>query len=77
MRNDYQKYEIWNSLCASMVLSASAFSAGLKVVRLEGETSNSLFDTLEDWNAYLKAEKIEFPQRENPSRQPSRRGPSL
>jgi hypothetical protein len=32
MRNDYQKYEIWNSLCASMVLSASAFSAGLKVV---------------------------------------------
>lgn len=47
------------------------------MVRLEGETSNSLFETLEDWNAYLKAEKIEFPQRENPSRQPSRRGPSL
>lgn len=48
-----------------------------EMVRLEGETSNSLFETLEDWNAYLKAEKIEFPQRENPSRQPSRRGPSL
>jgi hypothetical protein len=27
---------------------------------LEGETSNSLFGTLENWNTYLKAENIDF-----------------
>jgi hypothetical protein len=26
----------------------------------EGETSNTLLDTLEDWNSYLKAEDISF-----------------
>jgi len=35
-----------------------------KMVRLRGETSNTLaddlFETLEDWNAYLQAEKIDF-----------------
>lgn len=34
------------------------------MVRLDGETSNTLadelFETLEDWNTYLKAEKIDF-----------------
>lgn len=47
------------------------------MVRLEGETSNSLFDTLEDWNHYLKAEKIELLKRDCPQRMPTRRGPSL
>ena len=32
----------------------------MQMAELEGETSNSLFDTLEDWNAYLKAENIDF-----------------
>lgn len=26
----------------------------------EGKTSNTLLDTLEDWNSYLKAEDISF-----------------
>lgn len=47
------------------------------MVQLEGETSNSLFETLEDWNAYLKAENIEFPHSDKPVRLPTRRGPSL
>lgn len=47
------------------------------MVQLEGETSNSLFDTLEDWNNYLKAEKVEIPKLQNKPRQPARRGPSL
>lgn len=34
--------------------------AKANLVQLEGETSNSLFDTLEAWNGYLKAEKIDF-----------------
>jgi hypothetical protein len=43
-----------------------------KMARFEGETSNALFETLEDWNTYLKAEKVSF---ERPKRQ--RKGPSL
>lgn len=43
----------------------------------EGETSNTLLDTLEDWNEYLKAEKIEFPDSDKLVRLPTRRGPSL
>ena len=30
------------------------------MVRLERESSNSLFDTLEDWNTYLKQEDIDL-----------------
>ena len=30
------------------------------MVRLEGETSNALFDELSDWNKYLKGENIDF-----------------
>jgi hypothetical protein len=30
------------------------------MVQLEGETYNEIFDKLEDWNKYLKAEKIDF-----------------
>ena len=48
-----------------------------EMVQLEGETSNSLFETLEDWNTYLKAEKVELPELQNQPRRPSRRGPSL
>ncbi len=47
------------------------------MVQLEGETSNSVFNTLADWNAYLKAEKIEFPHSDKPVRLPTRSGPSL
>jgi hypothetical protein len=43
-----------------------------KLARFEGETSNALFETLEDWNTYLKAEKVSF---ERPK--PQRKGPSL
>ena len=36
-----------------------------KLARLGGETSNTLaddlFETLEDWNTYLKCEKIDLP----------------
>jgi hypothetical protein len=28
------------------------------MARIEGETSNALFETLADWNTLLKAEKI-------------------
>jgi hypothetical protein len=31
-----------------------------EMVRLEGETSNALFDTLSDWNEHLKAKNIDF-----------------
>lgn len=31
-----------------------------KLVRLEGETSNTLLNTLEDWSSYLKAERVDF-----------------
>lgn len=30
------------------------------MVRLERETSNSLFEILEDWEAYLQAENLNF-----------------
>jgi hypothetical protein len=30
------------------------------MAHLDGETSNALFATLEDWNSYLKAEKIDL-----------------
>lgn len=30
------------------------------MVRLRGETSNTLFETLEDWSAYLQQEKVDF-----------------
>ena len=51
-----------------------------RMVGLEGETSNTLFDTLEEWNAYLKAENIDLNNLEIQSdikRHPIRRGPSL
>ncbi len=54
------------------------------MAELEGETSNSLFDTLEDWNAYLKAENVDFddlptePKRQQAKRKAQhRQGPSL
>jgi len=31
-----------------------------EMVRLERESSNSLFETLEDWNTYLKQEDIDL-----------------
>ena len=45
------------------------------MVGLEKETSNSLFDTLEDWNSYLKAENIEVDKLPTRPRKPVRRGP--
>lgn len=57
------------------------------MARLDGEISNSqdadLFEILEDWNAYLRAENVQFPQL--PVQQPKtaprprkrRSGPSL
>ncbi|HHB82012.1 MAG TPA: hypothetical protein ENK61_00915 [Devosia sp.] len=51
-----------------------------EMVGLGGETSNTLFDTLEEWNAYLKAEDIDLNNLEIQSdikRHPIRRGPSL
>ena len=33
-----------------------------KMVGSGGETSNHLFETLEDWSAHLKAENVELPQ---------------
>ena len=39
-------------------LSPSVYAKS-KLARLEDKTSNALFDTLEDWNAYLKAENID------------------
>lgn len=30
------------------------------MAHFEGETSNVLFETLEDWNKYLKAERVEL-----------------
>jgi len=45
----------------------------------EGETSNTLFDTLEEWNAYLKAEDIDLSSLEiqpDIKRHLIRRGPS-
>ena len=50
------------------------------MVGLEGETSNTLFDTLEEWNTYLKAEDIDLNCLEIPpniKHRPIRRGPSL
>jgi hypothetical protein len=32
----------------------------LEMARLEGETSNALFDTLEDWNTHLKGVKSDL-----------------
>lgn len=49
----------------------------LCLVQLEGETSNSLFDTLADWNSYLKAENVELPKLQDQPRLPTRRGPRL
>jgi len=51
------------------------------MVHLEGETSNTLFDTLEDWNHHLKAENIDFDElptkpRKRIERKPVRRGPT-
>jgi hypothetical protein len=45
------------------------------MVQLEGETSNSLFDVLEDWNSYLKSENVDplYPSARETS---SRRGPT-
>lgn len=47
------------------------------MVRLEGETSNALFETLEQWEAYLKSENIQLSQPVRPPAGPKRRGPSL
>ncbi|WP_419739544.1 hypothetical protein [Ruegeria sp.] len=32
------------------------------MARLEGETSNAFFETLESWTAYLEAEDIDLPE---------------
>ena len=37
------------------------------MVHLEGESSNALFDILEDWNKHLKAENFELPS-QNPDK---------
>ncbi len=57
------------------------------LVHLEGITSNTidddLFDTLEDWNTYLKAENVDFdklptePKRQVKRKLQHRQGPSL
>jgi len=41
----------------------------------EQDSSNTLFDTLNDWNTYLKAENIEPDKLPTIPRKPVRRGP--
>ena len=52
------------------------------MVHLEGDSSNALFDILEDWNKHLKAENFELPSQnlnKSPKAKitpPKMRGPS-
>ena len=46
------------------------------MARLKDETSNALFDTLGDWNAYLKAENIDPQLGEETPRVGTMRGPT-
>lgn len=45
------------------------------MVRVEGETSNSLFEVLADWNAYLEAENIDLDSLQQKPSQTQFRGP--
>ncbi len=47
----------------------------MKMVGLGGETSNTLFETLEEWNAYLKAEDIDFEELPTKPRNRAKRNP--
>jgi len=47
------------------------------MVRFEGETSNALFEVLEDWNTHLKAENIELSSSDQPKKTHAPKGPSL
>jgi len=47
-----------------------------QMVRLEGETSNTLFETLEDWNTYLNKENIELIKPSPAKKRAPNRGPS-
>lgn len=47
------------------------------MVRLEGETSNTVFEILEEWNNYLKAENIDVSREVKARPLPLRQGPSL
>mgnify|MGYP003675457471 CR=1 FL=1 len=51
------------------------------MAEMEGVTSNSLYETLEDWNSYLKQENVDFeklsPRIEPAKPRMQRRGPSI
>ena len=56
----------------------SALAGGdLEMARLEGETSNALFEVLEDWNHCLKSENLDPIKPDRKRTTQVRRGPSL
>lgn len=48
-----------------------------EVADIEVATSNSVFETLEEWNTYLKSENNKRDHKVRPHAGPMRRGPSI